>query len=82
MSYLYIHYIHFHLITILFFISDRIAKSPFQLFRIVVWLISLLSGSELNDDLLSISIPLLQSEEGCPKGGVVGEKGIPYSSYL
>lgn len=24
-------------------------------------------------------IPLLQSEEGCPKGGVVGEKRIPYS---
>ena len=22
----------------------------------------------------SISVPLLQSEEGCPKGGVVGEK--------
>ena len=27
----------------------------------------------------SISIPLLQLEEGCPKGGVVGEKRAPYS---
>ena len=25
-------------------------------------------------DLRSNLIPLLQSEEGCPKGGVVGEK--------
>ena len=24
-------------------------------------------------------IPLLQLEEGCPKGGVVGEKRAPYS---
>lgn len=24
-------------------------------------------------------IPLLQSEEGCPKGGVVGEERKPYS---
>jgi len=26
---------------------------------------------------MSISIPLLQSEEGCPKGGVVGKQEIP-----
>ena len=26
-------------------------------------------------------IPLLQLEEGCPKGGVVGEKEIPLSYY-
>ena len=29
----------------------------------------------------SIQIPLLQLEEGCPKGGVVGERRIPLYSY-
>ena len=28
-------------------------------------------------DMWSNFIPLLQLEEGCPKGGVVGEKEIP-----
>ena len=29
----------------------------------------------------SIQIPLLQLEEGCPKGGVVGERRSPLYSY-
>ena len=36
-------------------------------------------GEAIN--ILTISIPLLQLEEGCPTGGVVGEKEIPLSYY-
>ncbi len=39
---------------------------------------SLWVKSTIHYGLSTIPIPLLQSEEGCPKGGVVGKKRNPY----